>query len=99
MSITTMFNTFYIVDADIRNTPISCYFLLYPFLALLGDRFIRYRVVLVGTIFIAISTALTIFIGLLVYFYNHSNSDITLLSLLYVLNLPVYFGLALFHSI
>ena len=53
-----------IFNADIKTTPIYCYFLLYPFLALLGDRFIRYRVVLVGTILIAIGTAI-IFSGLL----------------------------------
>ena len=97
MSIITRFNTLYIVAEDIRNTPISCYFLLFPFLALLGDRFIRYRVVLAGTILIAIGMVILIFIGLLVNFYYHSNSDITLL-LSYVFNLPVYFGFALFQS-
>ena len=98
ISIITRFNTLYIVDKDIRNTLISCYFLLYPFLALLGDRFIRYRVVLVGTILIAIGTAIFIFIKLLVNFYYHSNSGITLLLLSYVFYLPVYFGFALFQS-
>ena len=98
MTITTKFNTLHNVDKDIRNTLRSCYLFLYPFLALLGDTFIRYRVVLVGTIIIPIGAAIVTFIRLLVNFYNHSNSDITLLISRYVFSLPVYFGLALFQS-
>ena len=98
ISNTMIFNTFYTKDADIRNTPIYCYFLLYPFLAFLGDRFIRYRVVLAGTILIAISTALITFIRSLVNIYNHSNSDISPLFSRYAFNLPIYFGFALFQS-
>ena len=90
---TMMFNTFYTENADIKHTPIYCYFLLYPFLAFLGDRFIRYRVVLVGTILIAIGSA-TVFFWLFVNY--HSNSVITLLY--YASFLPFYFGLALFQS-
>ena len=95
ISNTMIFNTFYTKDADIRTAPIYCYFLLYPFLAFLGDRFIRYRVVLAGTILIAIGTAI---VFILSFVYNHSNSNITLLISRYVFNLPVYFGLALFES-
>ena len=91
---TMIFNILYAKDADIKTTPIFCYFLLYPFLALLGDKFIRYRVVHVGTILIAIGTAINTIIWPLVYYHN--NSDMTLL--LYASYLPVYFGLALFQS-
>ena len=97
---TTMINTLYTEDTDFRNIPTYCYFLLYPFLALLGDRFIRYRVVLVGTIFIAIGTTIgtigsaIIFVWPFVHY--HSNSGITLLY--YASSLPFYFGAALFQS-
>ena len=94
MSVTIIFNTLRTENTDIRNTPIYCYFLVYPFLALLGDRFIRYRVVLVGTIFIAIGTAIATFSWS--FFNYYSNSGITLL--FYVSFLPFYFGLALFQS-
>ena len=100
ISITTSFNTLRTENIDIRNTPIYCYFLLYPFLALLGDRFIRYRVVLVGTIFIAIGTTIgtigsaIIFVWPFLQYY--SNSGITLLY--YASYLPFYFGAALFQS-
>ena len=90
---TMVSSTFYTENADIKNTPIYCYFLLYPFLALLGDRFIRYRVVLVGTILMAIGTAIT-FVWLFVHY--HSNTGITLLY--YASYFPFYFGLALFQS-
>ena len=90
-----IFNTLYTEDRDIRNTPIFCYFLLYPFLALLGDRFIRYRVVLVGTILIAIGTAIATIVWIFVNY--HSNSGDNLL-LHYAYHLPFYFGLALFQS-
>ena len=91
---TMLINTLDTENTDIRNTPTFCYFLLYPFLALLGDRFIRYRVVLVGTIFIAIGIA---FILCWLFVHYHSNSGIIIL-LFYASNLPVYFGLALFQS-
>ena len=94
MSVTIIFNTLRTENTDIRNTPIYCYFLVYPFLALLGDRFIRYRVVLVGTIFIVIGTAIATFSWS--FFNYYSNSGITLL--FYVSFLPFYFGLALFQS-
>ena len=93
---TTMINTLYTEDTDFRNIPTYCYFLLYPFLALLGDRFIRYRVVLVGTILIAIGTAIITFIWPLVNY--HINSSITCTLLFYASYFPVYFGLALFQS-
>ena len=93
ISITVKFNTVRTENTDIRNTPIYCYFFIYPFLALLGDRFIRYRVVFVGTIFIAIGSAIIFFWRFLHY---HSNSGITLLY--YASYLPVYFGLSLFQS-
>ena len=93
VSITTSFNTLHTKDTDIRNTAIYSYFLLYPFLALLGDRFIRYRVVLVGTILIAIGTVTVFFWHFVPY---HSNSVITLL--FYASFLPFYFGAALFES-
>ena len=90
---TLIFNTLYTDDTDTKNDPTYCFFLLYPFLALLGDRFIRYRVVLIGTFLIAIGTAIITIIWPFVY--NH-NSGITLLY--YASSLPFYFGFALFQS-
>ena len=79
----TLINTLYTEDTNIRNTPIYCYFPLYPFLALGGNRFIQYRVMFVGTI---ISTAIVSF---WTFVHYHSNSGITLLfmPLIYVFSL------------
>ena len=94
VSIIRSFNTLDTKDADIRNIPIYCYFFLYPFLALLGDRFIRYRIELAGTFLIAFGTVI-IFVWSFLH-YHSNNSDITLLY--YASFLPYYFGLALFQS-